>query len=236
MNFDAANRKLAHYFMNSVAALLAAFATGLFLCNIANFQLNQPHDPLFAISMNFLFWILGVGAMGVAVACIIIRRPRFKLAHVLWFATNLMIYRLGLQWQGVPDAHGYLGSLAHAFNLSDGFTNGLLNLLFLYLFTGSAALLLWDFLAKPEAVPLKTFCVHCGGHIAFSADNVGQKVLCPHCRKETTLRKPGLLKMSCYFCKEHIEFPSHAIGHKMRCPHCKNDITLMETGLNSKWR
>jgi hypothetical protein len=228
MNFDTANLKLANYFTNSAVALLAAFATGLFLCNIADAQLNQAHDPLLAVPMNIFFWILGLGAMAVAVACIIIRQPRFKLGLVLWFSANVVIYRLGLQWQGVHDARGYLGSFAHTFNISSGVASILFSLLFLYLFTGSAALLLGDFLAKPEEVPLKAFCVHCGGHIAFSAGNLGQKVPCPHCQKETTLRMPGLLKMACYFCKEHIEFPSHAIGHKMRCPHCKNDITLKE--------
>ena len=228
MNFDTANLKPAHYFTNSVAALLATFATGLFLCNIADAQLYQAHDPLLAVSMNIFFWILGLGAMSVAVACIIIRQTCFKLALVLWFATNLIIYRFGLQCQGVHDARGYLGSLAHTFNISSGVTNILLSLLFLYLFIGSAALLLGNFLAKPEVISLKTFCVHCGGHIAFSAGNLGQKIPCPHCQKETTLRKPDLLKMSCFFCQEHIEFPSHAIGEKMPCPHCNMDITLKE--------
>ncbi|MGO8931109.1 MAG: hypothetical protein ACLQU3_29995 [Limisphaerales bacterium] len=220
--------RLALYFTYSAAALLAAFSTALFLGNIAASRLVQPHDPLLGIGTNTLSWILGIGATAVLLACIYMREPRFKLALLLWFAAIAVIYRVGLQWQGVHNLGGYTGSLAHAFDLSNRFANSLLNLLLLYLFAGSAALLLWNVLAGPEEVPLKAACTHCGGHIAFSAGNLGQTVLCPHCLKETTLHKPGMLKMSCFFCKGHIEFPAYAIGEKIRCPHCKMDITLKE--------
>jgi hypothetical protein len=219
--------KLTLYFTNSVAALLTAFTTALFLCNIASAKLMQPHDPLFAIPMDVFFWMLGVGAMVIVLACIFMRRSRFKLAIIFWFAANLIVYRLGLQWQGVHNTRGYTGTLAHTFNLSNGVANSLLNFLFCYLFIGSAALLFWNFLSRPE-VSLKTVCMHCGGHIAFSPENLGQKIPCPHCQKETMLRKPDLLKMACFYCKENIEFPAHAIGKKIPCPHCKMDITLKE--------
>jgi DNA-directed RNA polymerase subunit RPC12/RpoP len=216
------------YFISSVTALLAAFAAALFLCNIAHAELVAPRDPLFALRTSALFWILGMEAMAVALACVYVRPSRFKLVLVLWFAATLVIYRLGLQWQGVHNLWGYTGSLAHTFGLSNGLAIILLNLLFAYLFTGSAALLLWDCLARPEEVQLKATCIHCGGHIAFSSGHLGQKIVCPHCSKETTLHKPGILKMSCFFCQQHIEFPPHAIGTKIPCPHCKMDITLKE--------
>ncbi|MGO8931304.1 MAG: hypothetical protein ACLQU3_30985 [Limisphaerales bacterium] len=221
--------RLTLYFTYSAAALLAAFTTALFLGNIAAAKLVDARDPLSALRTSTLFWILGLEAMAVALACVYMRPSRFKLGIVLWFAATLVIYRLGLSWQGVHNLSGYTGSLAHAFNLSNRFANSLLNVLFLYLFAGSAALLLWGFLARPEEAPSKAYCTHCGGHIAFSAGNLGQTILCPHCLKETTLQKPGMLKMSCFFCKGHIEFPTHAIGQKIHCPHCKMDITLKET-------
>jgi hypothetical protein len=220
--------KLIYYFIDSATALLAAFAAALFLCNIAHAKLVAPHEPLFALRTSTLFWILGMEAMAVALACVYIRPCRFKLGVVLWFAATLGIYRLGLQWQGVHNLCGYTASLADTFGLSSGFAICLFNLLFSYLFTGSAALLLWDCLPRPEEAQLKATCIHCGGHIAFLSGNLGQKVLCPHCSKETTLHKPGMRKMSCCFCKGHIEFPSHAIGQRIHCPHCKMGIILKE--------
>jgi hypothetical protein len=178
--------------------------------------------------MKSIFWILGAGALGLALAVIFVRHPRFKLALILWFSAVGVIYRLGLQSQGGDNLRGYLGGVAHTFNLTTSFTNSLLNLLFLSLFLGSASLLLWSFLARAEEVQLKAVCAHCGGHIAFSARNLGQRLPCPHCQKTISLRKPGLLKMSCFFCHGHIEFPAQAIGGKVACPHCKMDITLKE--------
>ena len=217
------------YFTDSAAGLLAAFAMALFLGNLASLRLVQPHDPLFALSMDVVFWIVGGGAVAVGFACIYVRQPRLKLSLILWFATNLIVYRLGLHWEGVHDLRGYVSPLTVAFKLSSGLTNGLLNLLFLYLFTASAALLIWDFLARPETVCAKAICAHCGGHIAFPAGNLGQTVSCPHCATAITLRRTDdKLKMSCFFCRGHIEFPAYAIGTKMQCPHCKMDITLLE--------
>ena len=220
--------RLACHFIRSVTALLGALAGALFLSNIAEGSLLQPHDPLIGIRMSAFFWVLGMLALAVALACVYMRPSRLKLGLVLWFATTLVIYRLGLQWQGIQSLHGYIGSLARTFGLPVGLAITLLNLLFSYLLVGSAGLLLWDCLAGPEEVELKANCVHCGGHIAFSSRNLGRKISCPHCSKETTLHKPGLRKMSCYFCKGHIEFPAHAIGEKFHCPHCKMDITLKE--------
>jgi hypothetical protein len=221
--------KLIHYFISSAITLLAAFAAALFLCNIAHAKLVAPLDPLFALRTSTVFWILGTEAAALALACVYIRPPRLKLGLLLWFAATVVICRLGLHCQGVHSLSGYIASLAHTFGLSNGFAIIVLNLLFSYLFMGSAVLLLWGCLARPEEVELKGACIHCGGHIAFSSGNLGQKILCPHCSKETTLHKPGMRKMSCYFCKGHIEFPTYAIGEKIHCPHCNMDITLRES-------
>ena len=217
--------KLTHIFTNSVAALLAAFATALFICNITSTNLVQPHESLFGVSMDAFFWMLGAVAVALMLVCIFMRQSRFKLALILWFAANAVIYRLGLQWLGVHNTCGYVSTLARTFAIPSNITASLFDGLFLYLLIASAALLLWNFL-KPEEISLKTICAHCGGHIAFSARNLGQKIACPHCQAAIALHRPGNLKMACYFCKEHIEFPSHAIGEKMPCPHCNMDITL----------
>ena len=221
--------KLAHYFTNSVAVLLGAFTLALFLSNIANIRLTQPHDPLFMLPMDICFWLLGLAAIAVTLASVLVSQPRLKLAIILWFATNLIIYRLGLQWQGVHSAHGYVGTLSRTFNLPNGVTSDLLAILFLYLFTGSAVLLTWSLRAKPEEVLVKTICDHCGGHIALSPQNIGQEISCPHCRTAITLRKPDEnLKMICVLCGGHVEFPAHALGQKIPCPHCRSTITLLK--------
>jgi hypothetical protein len=220
--------KLTRGFTDSAAALLAALAAMLWMANLASGGLVPPHEPVLLISMRTFFWTLGVMALAVALACIIASNHRLKLALIFWLALNLVVYETGLLSTGAHGAVGYLGALADAFGLSTRMVETFLKALFLYLLTGSAALLVWSWLQKPAIEAYKTACPHCGGHIAFSAGNLGRQIACPHCQKPTTLRKPDLLKMSCFFCKEHIEFPPHALGEKIPCPHCKMDITLKE--------
>ena len=251
--------KLNNYFTDSVAALLAAFTTALLISNFTAAKLAPPHDPLLALPMDIFFWILGSFAMAVVFACIFIRQSRLKLAIILWFALNLIIYRLDWQWQGIHNPRGYFDSLARAFNLSDSSANILSSLVFLYLFTVSACLLVWIFMNRAEedesekkAVPfyaqlatpkpgetggvqstfvrtLKISCTDCGGHIEFPTNFFGEKIPCPHCQTMITLQKTKNLKMSCAACDGHIEFPDHAVNGKISCPHCKIDITLKES-------
>ncbi len=223
-------------FIYSAGTLLLAAALGMFFSIEAGRGLIHPHEPLSGISLPAFFCIVGGLELAVALICLFGQNALLQTSLVLWLAINLAVYQAGLWWMGIIGGFkGCLGDVSAAFGVSAGTADLLLKALVLYLLTGSLFSLLWSWKTKlsaktPDSADshLKISCPSCGGHIRFASQNLGQKIPCPHCQKETILRKPGLLKMSCYFCKEHIEFPSHAIGHKMRCPHCKNDITLME--------
>lgn len=226
---------LPRLFIYSAGVLLLAAVLGMFFSIEAGRGLIHPHEPLSGINLPVFFSIVGGLELAVALICLFGQNALLQTSLVLWLAINLGVYQGGLWWLGISGGFkGYLGGVSGAFGISVGIADLILKILVLYLLTGSLFSLLWSWAKKPPAEPqdnvdgdLKTVCPSCGGHIRFASQNLGQKIPCPHCQKETILRKSGLLKMSCYFCKEHIEFPSHAIGHKMRCPHCKNDITLL---------
>jgi hypothetical protein len=227
---------LPRLFGYSAGVLLLAAALVLFISVWAGTRLIHPHEPLFGMSLPGFFCIVGGFELAVATICLFGQNTFLQAVLVLWLAMNFAAYQAGLWWMGVNGGYkGYLGDVSAAFGISAGTADMLLKILVLYLLVGSLFSFLWPWIKRESTESqgntdgyMKTSCPACGGHIQFAAQNVGQKISCPHCQKETTLRMPGLLKMSCYFCKEHIEFPSHAIGHKMRCPHCKNDITLKE--------
>jgi hypothetical protein len=222
--------KATRYYTNSAAALLAAFATLLFVGNGASVKLSHPREPLLALPADALGWMLGLGAWVVVLVCIFSAQPRLKLALLLWLAVNAVAYRLGLYSMGVRELGGYVGAVAGAFHLPAGVAVGLLHGLFAYLLAGSAGLLVWGALTKAETATRKAICAACGGHIAYAPSHLGQTVPCPHCRAPLALREPGDLKMTCFFCQGHIEFPSHALGTMMPCPHCRKDITLKVAG------
>ena len=155
-----------------------------------------------------------------------------------------MVYVLSVQWNGQNgDFSTYLSSPAKAFGITPGTAFWMAKAFCLYLLVGSYAVL-W--LAKASRTALivaakrggdgrsqsvltesiKMVCALCNGHIAFSAENLGQKIPCPHCKATITLMKPKNIKTSCPSCGGHIEFPLHGLGQTIPCPHCTVPVTL----------
>jgi hypothetical protein len=171
----------------------------------------------------------------VALFCLFGRQTGIQLGGLAWLATNFLVYRLGLLWQGSHTQWGCLGNPVADLRLVSGAADYSLYIILAGLLLGSYAAVFWLWFEGRAALPrrlvsnqFKMACPACGVHIKFSKNNLGQKIPCPHCRATITLRQPDLLKMTCFFCYEHIEFPPHAIGEKISCPHCNMDITLKE--------
>src|ERR1035437_4880545 len=140
-----AETRILRIFTNSAAALLLAMASALFLINLTGpVHLVQPHDPIFAISLRYLFWIIGGIAVLAAWLCLFSERPALPTAWVAWLATNFLIYRIGLYWNGCHDLTGFLGSFSYAFGIPAKAANMMADLAFAYLLMGSCAALLWQ--------------------------------------------------------------------------------------------
>ncbi len=220
--------KLTRCFIDSAAALLAAMAAALAICNFTNTGLVQPHDPLLMISMRNTFWIIGAIELFVALVCLFGKHLKFNAILVLWLAMNLFVYQIGFLWSGNHRGLGaYLGSLANTFGIASSTAYLILKIVALYLLIGSSITLLWLWREGAKGY-LKTACAHCGEHVAFLPQSLGQDIPCPHCKEAITLQVPGNLKMTCVLCGGHIEFPAHALGQKIPCPHCAKRITLLK--------
>ena len=93
--------KAVRFFTNSAGALLLAVALALFIANWDSAGLTQLHDPVFVISMQNLFWIVGAIALVVAMICLFgEHRVWLKMAIVLWLAVNLFAYQMGFLSKG----------------------------------------------------------------------------------------------------------------------------------------
>jgi len=220
--------RILRLFTDSAGALLLALAAAMFISNRASVGLTLPHDPLLQISMRSTFLIVGAIELFVALVCLFGKQIKFKSVFVLWLAINLFVYQIGFLWSGNHRGMGaYLGSLANTFGIASSTAYLILKVVSFYLLIGSSIALVW--LWKEGAKGhLKTACTHCGEHIAFLPQSLGQAIPCPHCKETITLEMPGNLKMTCIFCGGHIEFPAHALGQKIPCPHCAKRITLLK--------
>ena len=223
------DRKLINAFTDSAGACLLAAALMLFLGNLGSTGLAQPQDPVLMISTRTLFWIAGAIALGVAWVCLLGKRVWSKLTLILWLATNLCVYQICFLQRGNYRGLGAcLGSLADTFGISSNTAWLIVTTVFFYLLIGSLMTILWLWREDSKGY-LKTACAHCGGHITFLPNALGQQISCPHCQAVITLRKPDEnLKMTCVLCGGHIEFPAHALGKKIPCPHCRSTITLLK--------
>lgn len=225
--------KTARCFINVAGLVLLAWATALLIANWTTADFAQPRDPVLQLPIRSLSWIMTGLAAVAALICLFDERISFQTYGLAWLSTNIAVYSAGFLWSGARSSSVLWGNLSTAFGVPNYTLDLIVKVMFAMLLAGSYWMLIWIWWRARHGLPteeifLKTACIHCGGHIAFSEARTGQSIPCPHCETNITLQTPGNLKMSCFFCKEHIEFPAHAIGEKLKCPHCKNDITLKE--------
>jgi len=216
---------------NLAGSLLFALAAILGVSFLGAGAFAAPADPVLLISTRWFFGGFVAVCVFVGAICLLAESDWLKTMLAFWLAGNMALYYLGCHWVGhLATFDVYLLPIESAFKLSPGWGRWLLMTSWLGLVVAGLVTYFWTRLRRRLGLAdyIKMFCPACGGHVKFAAHDAGQKIPCPHCRKEIKLHQPGNLKMSCFFCSGHIEFPSHAIGEKMPCPHCNMDITLKE--------
>jgi predicted RNA-binding Zn-ribbon protein involved in translation (DUF1610 family) len=185
-------------------------------------------DPIFALPFHDLMLWVGLAELAVACLCLFTSKRTLSLGLLAWLVVTLAAYRVGLWTMGWHHPYAWVAGLINGLDVSPRVADLMIGATSAYLLVGSMAMLWFERRTAQAATSLKMSCPSCGGHIQFASQNLGQQIPCPHCQKETILRKSDNLKMSCVLCGGHIEFPAHAIGQKIQCPHCAKTITLLK--------
>jgi predicted RNA-binding Zn-ribbon protein involved in translation (DUF1610 family) len=212
-------------FVFSAGTILTVTGVSNIIGGFSETQMLDVPDPIGGLPFRYLMLALGTAELVVAFLCLFTDKRALSLGLIVWLAANLLCYRIGLWKMGWQHSSGFL---IVPLGLSLKGTDYLFSSFSILLLMGGITMLWFNRRMALAAGFLKMSCPSCGVHIKFAVQNLGQKIPCPQCQKETILRKSDFLKMSCFFCREHIEFPAHAFGQKIKCPHCKSDITLME--------
>lgn len=221
-------------FIGSAGAILLGSALTRFLIAAGNASFLFLPDPALGIPLRYAVLIVGGIELVVGFICLFGKRVHFQIGWLAWLATNFIAFQIGLFWMHYHPQATCIGSLTDPLHLSRGITGLFVAALPAYVVLGSYTTLIWMWasgrtvlLRSHAAEFLKISCPACGGHIKFAAQNLGQRMPCPHCQAGIALQMPGTLKMSCVLCGGHIEFPTYAIGQKIPCPHCAKTITLL---------
>jgi hypothetical protein len=186
--------KATRFFTNSAGTLLLAVALAMFIANWASAGLTQPHDPVLAVSMDNLFWIVGVMALVVAMICLFSERVWLKITLILWLAVNLFAYQIGFFLKGSHAGFSvYLTSLAEAFGIPPVAAELILQIIMAYLLFGGCEFLAYKWVNRPKTtrpVPVapvpttvKFSCINpgCQQHIMVDLSCSGRQIQCPAC-------------------------------------------------------
>ena len=234
-------------FIFLAGGILLTAALTRFLIAFGNAQVMSVPEPLLGIPLRYAVLLVGGFELAVALICLFGKRTGLQLGWLAWLGTNYVVVWVGLVWQHCSPQGTCIGSLTDPLWIHHGITGNIFTYLPFGLVLGSYAAVasLWFSrhartarMAEARRVTdvrdaaaglTKMACPACGGHVKFTAKNIGQQVPCPHCQATIALCKPDEnLKMICVLCGGHIEFPPHAIGSKIPCPHCTKNITLLK--------
>lgn len=217
-------------FKDSAGILLIILASALFLINWTTPANNMPpHDPILFLPLNVLFFIVGGITAAVALFCLFSERSNTPIFFVFLLSVYYLLCRLVLRFEDCNSLVGFLGGCSYAFGITANSANTIIGLMFTYLLLGSSAAIWLQSRLPPSIEFEKMACPSCGGRVKFPLNRLGQKIACPICKSNLTLRKSNeTLKMSCFFCEAHIEFPAHALSQRIKCPHCRREIGLRE--------
>jgi len=199
---------------------------------------------MLGIPLRYAVLMVGGFELVVALICLFGKQVGLQAGWLAWLATNFIVYWIGLLSMHSHPQATCIGSFTDPLRLAGGTTGLVLEFIPVYLLLGSYAAVIWlwregraarlvaakrggDGRSRAGAFEsLKMSCALCNGHIAFSAENLGQKIPCPHCKTTVTLMKPKNIKTACPTCGGHIEFPLHGLGQNISCPHCAAPIKL----------
>ena len=236
--------KVIKFFIRSAGAILLAAALMRFLIVAGGSPTLLMPEPALGIPLRYAVLLVGGFELVVALICLFGRQTGLQLGWLAWLATNYAVYRIGLLKMGLHQQATCIGSLTDPLHLVRGTTGLVIELIPIYLLLGSYAAVFWlwresraaRFVAAKRGgdgrsqagafESLKMSCALCNGHIAFSSENLGQKVSCPHCKATITLMRPKNVKTFYPSCGGHIEFPLHGLGQTTPCPHCAVPVTL----------
>jgi hypothetical protein len=146
-------KKLIRYFIYSAGLLLLTTGAAKIISACGRVRILQTPDPVLAISLQNLFWVVGSLELAVALVCFFAKRVRLQVGLVAWLATNFVFYRLGLFWIGYHKPCSCLGNLTDALHIPPQIANTVMKIILGYLLIGSYATLFWLWRQKRKPPP-----------------------------------------------------------------------------------
>jgi len=143
------------WFVPSAGIILAITGLAKVWSAFGKVKLLEVSDPIIGLPFGDLLLAVGLVEMAIAWFCFFGKRSVLPTTLVAWFATNLLMYRLGLRWMGWHKPCNCLGNLTDTLHLSPQAADNIMKLVLAYLLVGSYGLVIWE-RRKARSQSLKT--------------------------------------------------------------------------------
>ena len=139
------NRKFQNNFIYSAAVIFFVTAAAKIFSATGTAQALSYPDQLVPLTNRQAFYMAG-GVELIISAFLLMKSEgqKIKLCLIAWFATNLLVYRAGLWWEGAPNLCDCLGSLNEKLPISPRTVNYVMLAALAWLLLGSCLLLIFD--------------------------------------------------------------------------------------------
>lgn len=114
-------------------------------------------DPILGLSFGSLMAIAGIIELVIGSICLFSKMQRLAIGLVVWLATSLAVYRLGLWLMGWHGVCGCLGNLTAALHVPPQLADYIMKAVLIYLILGSCTILFWQWrLRNKTSRPIQT--------------------------------------------------------------------------------
>jgi hypothetical protein len=164
--------RIARQFLYTAAVLLLATCAAKIISSLGHGRILLQRDPVTGFLFRDLFRFVSVVELAIALVCFLSKRIWLSTSLVAWLATGFLIYRLVLLWAGYRRPCPCLGNLTDMLNISAQTADTGMKVILGYLLVGSYATLFWLWKDNRKSC-------------------IGQRIRCPHCKNEMTLKEPS---------------------------------------------
>ena len=144
---------LIRLFIYSAGTLLVMTSAAKLVSAGGSARILQYMDPIFNISFQHVFVVVGALEFLVALLCFFYQRAEVKAGLLAWLSTSFLLYRLGLVWVGYHRPCSCMGNLTDALHIPPHAADLTMKIILGYLLLGSYATLFWLWRQKPAAPP-----------------------------------------------------------------------------------
>jgi hypothetical protein len=153
------NRKIEAVFFWAAAVILFLTAAAELSSTVNDAQFLNQSDPLLFISSRRVLALTGVFELLISGFLLMGQNKWLKLGLAAWLATDLLVYRIGLQWTDAPNYSDCLGNFNDWLPIPPRILHMIMVLILGFLIVGSYALLILGWLNNRKSVETRSVMV-----------------------------------------------------------------------------